>query len=122
MEFTYRESAIPLTIWKRYHLKPVVSLVLAPQIDTLPGTYMYANRLPTVTVSQSSQYPSIQKLELTTVSVTNGVGVQPLVGMPLGGIALDNAGMELVKLRDNTGRRAVRPSHFISLLVFMASQ
>jgi hypothetical protein len=57
-----------------------------------------------------------------TVSVTNGVGVQPLVGMPLGGIALDNAGMELVKLRDNTGRRAVRPSHFISLLVFMASQ
>jgi hypothetical protein len=117
MEFTYRESVIPLTIWKRYHLKPVVSLVLAPQIDTLPGTYMYANRLPTVTVSQSSQYQSIQKLELTTVSVTNGVGVQPL-----GGITLDNAGMELVKLRDNTGRRAVRPSHFISLLVFMASQ
>jgi hypothetical protein len=57
-----------------------------------------------------------------TVSVTNGVGVQPLVGMPLGGIALDNAGMELVKVRDNTGWRAVRPSLLKRMLEFMASQ
>ena len=37
--------------------------------------------------------------ELTTVSVTNGVGVQPR-----GGVPFDSDGTELVKLRDNTGR------------------
>lgn len=37
--------------------------------------------------------------ELTTVSVTNGVGVQPR-----GVLLFDNDGTELVKLRDSTGR------------------
>lgn len=77
---------------------------------------MCANRLP-IAVSQSIQYSNIQKLGLTTVSVTNGVGVHPL-----GGIALDNAGMVLVKLRDNTGCRAVRPSLFKKMLEFMTSK
>lgn len=41
--------------------------------------------------------------ELTTVSVTNGVGVQPRGGLPF-----DSDGTELVKLRDRAGRTEER--------------
>jgi hypothetical protein len=53
----YRKSAIPLIIWKRYHLNP---LLVWSKLIQGQQTYMCANRLPTVRVSQSSQYSNIR--------------------------------------------------------------